>query len=573
MIRYMVGAIIWSIFFVIFFFAFLGAAYTHGANANAAVFGVFAIGCGIGMAANISAYIMSKKMQNKQVPNSQQSATETAITQLKQRISELEKANAELVIKANSVTQSQELLNNLKSEIGVSHNKLAETQSRILDQTQKLNDLNTKYEDIYKELAAKAEAEAVSKKKAELEPIEKELEEKTKELNKVKTQTNTLSIKFATMKTQYQSYQTAVKNYLSHSEHRLDESFLSSLSPTIEIELQCFSLRQLRKLFNQNKELIQSCCERYEKRYTTKTNAALYKLMTIALEAELQNVLFDIKYGKLETSVDNIHKMCERYYTIATDGNQSIAPTVQKFIGEIEYLFVEAVKIEYEYYVQRERIKEEQRAIREQMRQEVEERKALERERKRIEQEEQKYRNEIENIRAQLETAEPEKVVVLNERIAELETQINEVEDKREQILSLENGKAGYVYIISNIGSFGEDVYKIGMTRRMEPMERINELGSASVPFPFDVHGMIFSDDAVGLEHNLHTIFTNYRVNKVNLRKEFFRVSLDEIEKVVDETCPSAEFKRTALAEQYRQSLTMVESASELSEEDMKETV
>ena len=107
----------------------------------------------------------------------------------------------------------------------------------------------------------------------------------------------------------------------------------------------------------------------------------------------------------------------------------------------------------------------------------------------------------------------------------------------------------------------------------MEPMERVNELGSASVPFPFDVHGLIFSDDAVSLEHELHTIFNNKRVNKVNLRKEIFKVSLDDIEKIVDERCPTAEFKRTALAEQYRQSLTMAEAAMELDSDELSEVV
>ncbi len=155
---------------------------------------------------------------------------------------------------------------------------------------------------------------------------------------------------------------------------------------------------------------------------------------------------------------------------------------------------------------------------------------------------------------------------------AELEKQLADIQDKREQILSLENGKAGYVYIISNIGSFGDDVYKIGMTRRLEPMERINELGNASVPFPFDVHGLIFSDDAVDLEHELHMLFNRCRVNKVNLRKEFFRINLDEIEKAVVERFPSAEFRRTPLAEQYKQSLEMLDAATELSEEDLSET-
>ena len=95
------------------------------------------------------------------------------------------------------------------------------------------------------------------------------------------------------------------------------------------------------------------------------------------------------------------------------------------------------------------------------------------------------------------------------------------------------NNKAGYVYIISNIGSFGENVYKIGMTRRLEPMERIKELGGASVPFTFDVHAMVFTEDAPKLESKLHEIFRDKEVNKVNHRKEFFKVDLSEIERVI----------------------------------------
>ena len=132
------------------------------------------------------------------------------------------------------------------------------------------------------------------------------------------------------------------------------------------------------------------------------------------------------------------------------------------------------------------------------------------------------------------------------------------------------------MYVISNIGSFGENVFKIGMTRRLEPMDRVNELGSASVPFPFDVHSMIFSDDAVSLENKLHHILNDQRVNKVNLRKEFFHVSLDDLEKLVGEIAPTAEFKRTVLAEQYRQSLSITHvsenpEAADDEEEEMTE--
>lgn len=133
----------------------------------------------------------------------------------------------------------------------------------------------------------------------------------------------------------------------------------------------------------------------------------------------------------------------------------------------------------------------------------------------------------------------------------------------KENVLQRElNTRAGYVYIISNIGSFGKDIYKIGMTRRLEPMDRVKELGSASVPFEFDVHAMIFSEDAPKLENQLHHHFKEFEVNKVNPRKEFFKVSLREIEKVVLENYNgTVTFTEIAKAEQYRRSLALSKSA------------
>ena len=330
------------------------------------------------------------------------------------------------------------------------------------------------------------------------------------------------------------------------------------LKPTVSLNLQCLDMRELRKRYRQNEKNIENTLEKYKSRYTTKTNMTIYRLMVIALSAELQNVLHNISYGKLEDALSDIKTITQKYYDIATDGNQSIAPTVKKFIGEIDYYFQEAVKIEYEYYVQKERAREEQRAIREQMRQEAEERRELERQRKQIEKEESKFHDQIGQLNEQLsQSNDDEKTRLLQARIEELQRQLASVAEQREKIVQLQNGKAGNVYVISNIGSFGENVFKIGMTRRLEPMDRVNELGNASVPFPFDVHSLIFSDDAVGLENKLHHMLNDQRVNKVNLRKEFFRVTLDDIENLVAEVAPTAEFKRTVLAEQYRQSLSI----------------
>lgn len=331
------------------------------------------------------------------------------------------------------------------------------------------------------------------------------------------------------------------------------------LQPTVELELQCMSMRDLRKRYKANEKNIENTLERYQGRYTTKANATIYKLMVIALRAELQNILYNIQFGKLDDALNKVKEVTAKYYTISVEGNQSIAPTMKKFIGEIEYLFIEAVRIEYEYYVQKERAKEEQRAIREQMRQEAEERRELERQQKQIEKEESKYHEQINHLSEQLtHEQDDEKVYQLQERIKQLQQQLSDVSEQKEHIVNLQNGKAGNVYIISNIGSFGEDVFKIGMTRRLDPQQRVDELGSASVPFPFDVHSMIFSDDAVSLETHLHHLLNERRVNKVNLRKEFFRVSLDELESLVSEICPTAEFKRTILAEQYRQSQSIL---------------
>lgn len=352
---------------------------------------------------------------------------------------------------------------------------------------------------------------------------------------------------------------------------RLISSVEDLVSPTVVLDLQCLGMKDLRKRYRQNEKQIEETLQKYEGRYTTKANATIYKLMVIALRAELQNVLYSINYGKLEDALSNIEAVTEKYYTIAVSGSQSIAPTMKKFIGELSYFFQEAVKIEYEYYVQKERSKEEQRAIREQMRQEAEERRALEAEKKKIEKEESKFQVQISQIEEQISSAAPDKVAQLEARLAELQSQLNAVQEKKDTIATLQNGKAGNVYVISNLGSFGDEVFKIGMTRRMEPQERIDELGDASVPFPFDVHSFIFSDDAAALEHKIHDILNDRRVNKVNLRKEFFNISLDELEALVADLAPTAEFKRTMLAEQYRQSLSIDRIVESVDSDDEEE--
>ncbi len=156
-------------------------------------------------------------------------------------------------------------------------------------------------------------------------------------------------------------------------------------------------------------------------------------------------------------------------------------------------------------------------------------RREIEREKAKLDKEESQFKNEISKLMKYLQKASDIEKQLYVDKIKELEEKVKDLESQRENVLQREqNTRAGFVYIISNIGSFGENVYKIGMTRRLEPMDRVKELGSASVPFEFDVHAMIFSEDAPALENILHKTFEKYAVNKVNPRKEFYRIDLQK---------------------------------------------
>lgn len=331
-----------------------------------------------------------------------------------------------------------------------------------------------------------------------------------------------------------------------------------------EQDLNCMTMKALRSRYNSLRKQVIDLCKMYEDRYTTKTISAIYKIMVLALEAELESILFKLQFGGLEKANASVRTMTTKYYSIAIEGNQTIAPTLKSFIGQIESLYLDIVSTEYEYYVQRERAKEEQRALKEQMRQEAEERKQLEQEKKKVEAEERKYNQEIDRLKEQMESAKDDEIEKLKARLAEVTALVGKVEEKKAEIINLQNGKAGTVYIISNIGSFGDDVFKVGMTRRLEPLDRVKELGDASVPFPFDVHSFIFSEDAPALENALHKELNNMRVNKVNLRKEFFRISIEDLQAMVERHDPTASFRITAAAEQYRQSLEITDVPEDL---------
>ena len=347
---------------------------------------------------------------------------------------------------------------------------------------------------------------------------------------------------------------------------------MDSLAPSVLLNLKSMNYQDLRKKFLNNQKQIEEVYKGFIDRYTTKTTQALYQVMIIALSSELQNILTKLKYGKLDEGIEDVHTVVNKFISIAEAGNQTIAGTVKQFAYTIEKLFEDAVNIEYEYYIKKEQAHQEQLALKARMREEREEQRRLAEQAAQMKREEEKYLQEKERLETKLqETQTAEDKAAIESDLEKLNEQLNSINEKKEEITKLQHGKAGNVYIISNLGSFGDNVFKIGMTRRLDPQERIDELGSASVPFGFDVHSFIFSDDASGLETELHRRLNERRVNKVNKRKEFFSVSLDELEELVNEIYPSAEFNRTMLAEEYRQSLSLSENAFDFDDDNEKE--
>ncbi len=205
---------------------------------------------------------------------------------------------------------------------------------------------------------------------------------------------------------------------------------------------------------------------------------------------------------------------------------------------------------------------EEQRRIREEMREEEKSRREYEKAVKEAKKEERMIHKAMEEARKQLAGASEEQRKMYEEQIAELQSKYEEAESRNQRALSMaQQTRRGHVYVISNIGSFGEDVYKIGLTRRLEPLDRVKELGDASVPFGFDIHAMIYAEDAPSLEKELHRQFEENQVNKVNPRKEFFRVGLKAIKEVVAAKNIEAHWTLLAEAREYRESLAMAMEA------------
>lgn len=274
---------------------------------------------------------------------------------------------------------------------------------------------------------------------------------------------------------------------------------------------------------------------------------------------------------------NNCQLIAERLDSIYNRLNKLSEPDAIQITREFFRLKKEQLQLAFEYQQKLYQEKEEARSIAEEKREEEKAQREIEKARKDAERDELYYSKALEKVKKEIESATGAKYESLADKITYLESELNAAIELKSRAISMaQQTRRGYVYVISNIGSFGEDVFKIGMTRRLDPVDRIRELSNASVPFKYDIHAMILSEDAPTLESELHKTFSSKRLNLINGRKEFFNVNIDEIESKISEMGLNVEVAEMSEARDYRESIslrsqmTQADNVNSIDYEDIK---
>ena len=279
------------------------------------------------------------------------------------------------------------------------------------------------------------------------------------------------------------------------------------------------------------------------------------RLTLRAFNGECDAAIGKVKYNNIDRIETRITKCYEAMNKMGATNQVSLS---QRFLDlKLQELF-----LAHEYEIAKQEEKERQREIKERIREKEKAEREIAEAKKKTEKDEADKLAALEVARKQLADEHGKHNEKLEALVAKLETELQSAIDRKAKATArAQLTKSGHVYVLSNIGTMGDNVFKIGMTRRLEPLERVKELGDASVPFPFDVHTMIYSEDAPTLENELHKRFDSRRVNLVNLRREYFNVSLQEIQDAVADLHGLVTFRLEPEAEQYRTTLAMKKSS------------
>lgn len=310
----------------------------------------------------------------------------------------------------------------------------------------------------------------------------------------------------------------------------------------------------------EQKELIKSSVAASGNKYWTvdgcqkkgkKIVSDMVKLVIRSFNNECDACVSAVKFNNVEPCIKRINSAFEALNKLGAMMSVKISDTYKE-------LKIQELHLAYEYQLKKQEEKEQLKLLREQQREEAKAQKELEEAKKDLQKEISHYKNALNKVPEQLNNAKSDEEAALYKiKAIDLETKVEEIGKSLDEIDYREaNKRAGYVYIISNIGSFGENIFKIGMTRRLNPIDRIDELSDASVPFNFDIHTIIFTEDAPKLESALHNAFDSKKVNMINSRREFFNVTIEEIENVIKNNFDkTVDFIKIPDAEQYRQTL------------------
>ncbi len=410
----------------------------------------------------------------------------------------------------------------------------------------------------------RADNKAIREKYGPLLDLDAERSRKAEELKSELTKRDQL---IAAYSRDYETYQR-LKAEVTLLEENLEDMSFGVYKPHYNFDASEKYRTALEQVWRQKKEMIRAgraaVCDTVwrvgnsfkEGERMTKQNL---KVMLRAFNGEADAAVAKVTWNNASTMEERIRRAFSAINAMGTTSQIRIT-------SEYLELALAELRLTYEYQKKKRDEMEEQREIRERMKEEERAQREFERAQEEAATEQQRYEKALARARVEVEKAKGKEIAAANARVRDLEQRLAEAQAKMERAKSMaEQTRCGYIYVISNVGSFGEKVFKIGMTRRLEPMDRIRELGDSSVPFPFDVHAMIYSDDAPTLEKELHRQFEARSVNLVNLRKEFFALALAEVEAFARARGVKVEFTQLAEAREYRETCALRARAAEAS--------
>ena len=544
--------------FIVFIFMFIGTGIDSVVSPKKAIFTLifFAIGIIVAMYwPVISPKGLIDKSSDKKIKEiqKQQAELEKKLTveqlkpfELDKLIQEKEKKLQDL---SDNLSKEQEKLDTIISETKIAKEKelkeYDEQISKLNRKKEKIEIIINSKQDVLKEITSELDnyGEKVSLKKS-IENDKKELSKLHQQIDDLKKQVisydDQINIESYGLYTPHYSF-TSSPEYKEKLDNirALQRSMIKNNKAGLITHQMLFnnSVAEGKKMQRENiKQLIRT--------FNVECEAAINKA-TISNMSRIEQ--------RIKKSFETLNKLNERNLIVLS----------KRYLN----LKLDELHLSFEYAQKKE---EEKEILREEREKEKEERKVqaeIAKQRKAVEQERKKQAEHYKQAEALLKEKmqnvdeNDEKFKSLQAEVAKLKEQLAELDKKETGLDYRENhSTAGYVYIISNIGAFGKNVFKIGVTRRLDPLARIKELSSASVPFKFDVHALIFSDDAYKLESNLHNYFDKYRVNKVNNRKEFFGITIHQVKDALDKYYNRTfDFHEIPEAEEYRKSLELME--------------